>query len=103
VISFSQAGPSIQIGVHGFWIASLPEEEQTKWLEEYPELRERWDPTHGDRMTELVLIGMDMDRERIVRALDNTTLTDEEMGMDWKTFTDPLPKVETVEVQEVEG
>jgi hypothetical protein len=76
---------------------------RTEWLEEYPELRESWDPTHGDRMTELVLIRMGIDREPIVRALDNSTLTNEEIGMDWKVFADPLPKVETVKVHEVKG
>ncbi|MNR63049.1 putative metal chaperone YciC [compost metagenome] len=45
----------------------------------------------GDRITEVVLIGIDMDRSEIENQLDLCLLTAEEMDMDWATFNNPLP------------
>lgn len=87
----SQAGPSLTIENAGQWIAAYPEEEQQQILQEDSELLERWDEIHGDRMTELVLIGIGMDQKQITESLDNCLLTDEEMEQDWLTFYDPLP------------
>jgi G3E family GTPase len=96
-ISFSQAGPSIEIGVMGRWIASLPEEEKEEELRENPELAETWDPDVGDRTNELVLIGIGMNREEIERQLDALLLTDEEMETDWSRIPDPLPPIQAAE------
>ncbi|NGM84569.1 GTP-binding protein [Paenibacillus sp. 7124] len=89
--SLSQAGPSIQFGPAGYWLASLPEDQQREVLEGEPEVLERWDHTWGDRMTELVFIGMDMNREDIEKELDRCLLSEEEMKQDWNTFNNPLP------------
>lgn len=87
----SQAGPSIILQGAGEWLAAYPEEEREQILQEEPELLENWDETVGDRMNELVFIGIDMNREEIEHSLDACLLTDEEMQMDWSTFMDPLP------------
>lgn len=42
-------------------------------------------------MNELVLIGIDLNKEQIEAALDECLLTDEEMIQDWSKFHDPLP------------
>ena len=53
-------------------------------LKEEPELLERWDEIYGDRMTELVLIGIGMDQKQIQRdSLDRCLLTDDEMLQIW--------------------
>jgi len=96
-IHFSQAGPSVQVGIMGSWVASLPEEERKLIMDEQPEIKEIWDPLYGDRMNEIVMIGIEMDQEEIVRHLDVCLLTDEELKQDWREFTDPLPHFETVE------
>ncbi|MFJ5760549.1 GTP-binding protein [Neobacillus sp. NPDC093182] len=87
----SQAGPSIMLQGAGEWLAAYPEQERNQILKEEPDLLKNWDEEFGDRMTELVLIGVDMDREEIEVSLDKCLLTDDEMKMDWKAFNDPLP------------
>lgn len=87
----SQAGPSIMLQAAGEWVAVYPEDEIKEVLNEDPDLKAKWDSEYGDRMTELVLIGVDMNREEIEKDLDLCLLTDEEMRMDWSLFQDPLP------------
>jgi G3E family GTPase len=87
----SQAGPSVMIQGAGEWIAAYPEEEKNQMLREEPELLDRWDKDFGDRMTELVFIGHEMNREEIERSLNDCLLTDEEMKIDWSTLKDELP------------
>ncbi|WP_144556027.1 GTP-binding protein [Bacillus sp. X1(2014)] len=87
----SQAGPSIMLQGAGEWLACYPELERNQILNEEPDLLDNWDEEFGDRITELVLIGIDMNREQIEASLDKCLLTDDEMKMDWKTFNDPLP------------
>ncbi len=88
----SQAGSAVTIQGAGEWVAAYPEQERIKTLKEEPELQQKWDPTFGDRITELVFIGIDMKKELIEASLDTCLLTSEEMELDWNTFSDPLPK-----------
>ena len=88
----SQAGVSLQFQAAGQWVADMTLDEQADIFAEDPTLKQRWHPQFGDRKSELVFIGMDMDREEIERDLDACLLTDEEMTADWKQFVDPLPK-----------
>ncbi|WP_209124946.1 GTP-binding protein [Alkalihalobacillus sp. BA299] len=87
----SQAGSAVTIQGAGEWVAAYAEDEKQKTLQEEPELLERWDPVFGDRMTELVLIGIDMNHTEVEASLDECLLTDKEMEMDWTTFKDPIP------------
>ncbi|MCQ6562072.1 GTP-binding protein [Paenibacillus mendelii] len=91
--SISQAGPSIQFGPSGYWIAALPEDERELYLAEYPESRDKWDPIYGDRITKVVFIGIDLNQELIISSLDACLLTEEEMKRDWREFPDSLPNV----------
>ncbi|WLR60976.1 GTP-binding protein [Guptibacillus hwajinpoensis] len=88
----SQAGPSLSIEAAGKWVATYSIEEQRQTIDEAPELLEHWDDLHGDRMTELVMIGLHLDQEQIEQSLDCCLLTDHEMEEDWSTFSDDLPK-----------
>lgn len=87
----SQAGPSLTIQEAGMWIAAYSESEQKEVLEEDPDLQKRWDPLYGDRMTELVFIGIGMNQQQMEEELDACLLTDMEMKKDWTKFIDPLP------------
>ncbi|MNE19939.1 putative metal chaperone YciC [compost metagenome] len=51
----------------------------------------KWDAKFGDRINELVMIGIEMDRIEIEHQLDHCLLTDEEMESDWSLFINPLP------------
>lgn len=64
----SQAGPSLSIERAGLW-----------------------DEEYGVKTTELVLIGIKMDRQTITDSLEGCLLTDEELTQDWTSFPDPLP------------
>lgn len=88
----SQAGSAITIQGAGDWVAEYSPREQKELLLEDPDLRKKWDPIFGDRMTELVLIGIDMNKEDVEASLDLCLLTEEEMLLDWSSFNDPLPK-----------
>ncbi|WP_374103818.1 GTP-binding protein [Bacillus sp. ISL-7] len=87
---FSQAGPSIQLEPVSYWIASLPSEQHAQYFEENPELRDDWDEKYGDRKNELVLIGIDMDKNLVKASLDRCLLTDEEMTQNWNEMNDPF-------------
>jgi G3E family GTPase len=95
--SIGQAGPSIQFGRAGYWLATLPEKERERYLQESPELLKTWDSQWGDRINELVLIGIRLDREGLTGKLDHCLLTDQEMAGDWKKLRDPFPSWETPE------
>ncbi|MCM3628394.1 GTP-binding protein [Paenibacillus glycanilyticus] len=91
--NISQAGPSIQFGPSGYWIAALPQEEQAMYLQEYPELQANWSSQYGDRINKVVFIGIEMDRDSIHATLDSCLLTDAEMKEDWTRFKDTLPNI----------
>ncbi|MEL6891768.1 MAG: GTP-binding protein [Actinomycetota bacterium] len=95
---WSQAGLSVMLEPVAPWFAATPEDE---WELETPEdradLEARWDPIVGDRQTELVFIGIDMDEADIRGRLDRCVLTGDEFeaGPDaWTQFADPLPEWE---------
>lgn len=87
----SQAGSSIQFQGAGEWVADLSPDEQQAAFADDPTLKQRWDDTYGDRQTELVIIGLQLDRAKIEAQLDACLVTDEELYEDWNTFTDNLP------------
>ena len=88
----SQVGPSVSFEPAGYWVASLSDEEVEATLQEEPELKKMWDPQFGDRITELVLIGIRFDKEKIIEGLNGCLLTEEEMKEDWSHLNDPLPE-----------
>jgi len=86
----SQAGSSAKIEPVSYWVAALPKAQQQDVFQQSPEVLEAWDHEFGDRMTQLVLIGIDLDRERIIQQLDNCLLTDEEFSSSWELLQDPF-------------
>ena len=67
------------------WYASTPEDEWgLETDEERAELEARWDPLLGDRQTEIVFIGIDMDEDAIRSRLDSCVLTGREFEKGFK-------------------
>lgn len=97
--SLSQAGPSIQFGPAGYWVASLQEEERQAVLADEPELLEHWDPEYGDRLNRMVFIGIGMDQARFSSELDDCLLTPEEMKSDWTRLKDELPNASSEQLE----
>lgn len=95
-MTLSQAGPSIEIGTAGYWTAALPAEEQQALLAEDPAWAATWDERHGDRVTELVFIGIEIDQIQIENMLNECLLTDEEYASDWNLLPDPMPTSDMV-------
>lgn len=89
--SLSQAGPSIQFGAAGSWLAAMPEEEQQEVFNNEPDVLQNWDSQWGDRMNEIVFIGIAMEQSKIEQWLDACLLSEEEMKQDWSLFENPLP------------
>ena len=93
---WSHAGLSVMLEPLAHWYASTPEDEWgLETDEERAELEARWDPLLGDRQTEIVFIGIDMDEANIRSRLDACILTGQEFEKGpekWLKFRDPLPE-----------
>jgi G3E family GTPase len=77
-LAFGQAGPSAHVECAGPWIATLPEFEQDAYRRNRRNLA--WDDEWGDRRTELVFIGTDVDEATLVERLDDCLLSDDEFA-----------------------
>ncbi|MFD2286990.1 GTP-binding protein [Pedobacter petrophilus] len=81
-INFSQAGGSLRIEYAGAWWASMSNAErlsQTDFVENKEQILRDWDETFGDRLTELVFIGQEMEVNKLKTDLDACLLTDHEI------------------------
>lgn len=67
---FEQAGKQIQINNAGRWYATAPRRVRAKAMQEDPTLVRDWDEEVGDRMIKVVFIGRDLDKEAIIKSLD---------------------------------
>ncbi|NBK47722.1 GTP-binding protein [Staphylococcus delphini] len=85
----SQAGTAVDIHPVTFWVASMPKAERAAILQERPDVRADWDPEYGDRHTQLVIIGIDLDEAAITAELDECLLNSQEIDADWSQLSDP--------------
>lgn len=67
---FEQAGAQKQLTEAGLWYATAPEEDLIELMRQEPGLMRDWDEKYGDRMQKIVFIGQYMDKEQIIRDLD---------------------------------
>lgn len=67
---FEQAGKQVQIRDAGQWYATMPAEQLQKYMAQNPGFQRDWDEQYGDRMQKLVFIGQNLDKEEIIRELD---------------------------------
>ncbi|MDK4148562.1 GTP-binding protein [Staphylococcus pseudintermedius] len=85
----SQAGTAVDIHPVTFWVASMPKAERAAILQERPDVRADWDPEYGDRHTQLVIIGIDLDEAAITAELDECLLNSQEIDAEWSQLFDP--------------
>lgn len=86
----------------GEWMATYNEIDIQAEMMKDPTLKARWHIEYGDRQTELVFIGIEMNITQIIQDLDGCLLNDDEMKQDWSTFNDPLPQFTVVEPVEAD-
>ncbi|MES3516706.1 MAG: GTP-binding protein [Natronomonas sp.] len=89
-MGLDKAGQSVRAGPQGRWIATLPPEQQKRYLQSVPDLEDDWDEEWGDRGVELVFIGREYDPTELESRLTACLLTDAEMQEDWSTYPDPF-------------
>ncbi|WP_066186462.1 GTP-binding protein [Gracilibacillus timonensis] len=87
----SQAGSMLTLEGAGRWLASYSEEEQAALKADDPGLFDNWDEAAGDRITELVCIGREMDKNQIIASLNDCLVTEEEADKPASAFVDSLP------------
>lgn len=85
----SQAGTAVDIHPVTFWVATMPKAEKAAILQEREDVRADWDPEYGDRHTQLIIIGVDLDEEKITAELDACLLNSDEIDADWSQLENP--------------
>jgi len=91
---WSQAGAVARQGYAGRWWVSVPRDNWPQDADSLNFIAEQWQEGTGDARQELVFIGIDMDEQHIIAALDHALLTPHEMAAGpehWVTLDDPVP------------
>ena len=68
---FEQSGLQRSLSVLGPWYAAMSEEDIALAMQREPDLLDKWDEKYGDRMQKIVFIGQHLDKEQLIRDLDN--------------------------------
>ncbi|MGW9964849.1 GTP-binding protein [Staphylococcus hominis] len=85
----SQAGSSCNISPVTYWVASMSKEKREEILAQRRDVAESWDIEYEDRNTQFVIIGTDLDQEKIEKELDECLVNSSEMNSDWHQLEDP--------------
>jgi G3E family GTPase len=95
-INFSQAGGSTRIERAGVWWASMPFSERISYqsfVENQKLIEDKWDKQWGDRQNELVFIGQNINKDRMIKDLEKCLLQahEHELIDNMGNFIDPFP------------
>ena len=66
---FEQAGRNSTITEVSNWVASMSDEDKQLIFEQYPDIKDEWHEKYGDRLNQLVFIGRDYNKEKILKKL----------------------------------
>ncbi|MCR4750341.1 MAG: GTP-binding protein [Lachnospiraceae bacterium] len=66
---FEQAGRNASITELSEWVSAWPKEELDKVVEDFPDIKDDWDETYGDRCNQVVFIGKGYEKAEIVKLL----------------------------------
>ncbi|WP_239750491.1 GTP-binding protein [Mammaliicoccus sp. H-M34] len=86
---FSQAGSFVNIHPITYWVDAMNEQQKREILDERPEVKANWDPEYGDRETQFVIIGSNLNVEEITKSLDKCLVNSHEIDADWSQLHDP--------------
>ncbi|MEX5776393.1 GTP-binding protein [Staphylococcus haemolyticus] len=85
----SQAGSSCNISPVTYWVAAMSKEQREQILNQRPDVAQSWDIEYGDRNTQFVIIGTELDQEKIVKELDQCLVNGDEVDSEWNQLEDP--------------
>jgi len=93
---WSQAGGSLKAQPAGVWWASMPFHQRIRYeayLDNQEYIEKKWDKIFGDRMNELVIIGQNLEPEKIHEEMENCLLSNLEIVdfVEGEKFIDPWP------------
>ena len=97
-LNFSQAGGSSRLERAGVWWCSMPFEQRIQYpsfIENQDYIESKWSKSWGDRLTELVFIGQNMDEAAIIADLQACLIQEEELHLFDEAgthFKDPFPQ-----------
>ncbi len=96
-LNFSQTGGSSRLESAGVWWCSMPYRERIRYasfVHNRGMIESRWNKQWGDRMNELVFIGQDMDKEKMITDLEDCLLQEREVETfgAGAGFADPFPE-----------
>ena len=84
---WGQAGGSIRTDSAGLWWSSMPFSSRTQFpsfVENQADIEKAWDPHFGDRKTEIVIIGQDLDELHIRQELDACLVPAHLLDANWE-------------------
>lgn len=90
---FSLAGALTSAKPVGRWWAAMPNAQIPKDPENRAYIMQKWQEPYGDRRQEIVVIGVDVDKDAITKIFDKCLLTNEEFLLGdevWQSFQDPF-------------
>ena len=91
---WSQAGGIAHYGFAGMFWKAVPEKDWPQDEEYLSSIKEQWVEPFGDMRQELVFIGQHLDKEKMIKSLDECLLTEDEVlkGREyWESLNDPFP------------
>ena len=91
---WSQAGGIAHYGFAGMFFKAIPKKDWPTEPELLADINNKWVEPFGDMRQELVFIGQSLNKQAMIKALDDCLLPEDAVlkGKDfWKTFNDPFP------------
>lgn len=95
-LNFSQAGGSSRLERAGVWWCSMSMNERlmyNSFIENQDYIEDKWDKTWGDRLNELVFIGQNLEKDKMISDLEKCLLQENESDLfaQKHIFVDPFP------------
>ncbi|PWV55697.1 GTP-binding protein [Chitinophaga sp. S165] len=95
-LNWSQAGGSLRAERAGVWWCSMPYQERIRYasfLDNEDDIDNRWDKRFGDRYNEIVIIGRELEKDTIIRELEDCLCNEPELRTmeSGGTFRDEFP------------